>query len=86
MDRHVSYHDIYKNMTAHKSGSIHLSDEIKFTINGTNLDPDSSPSHWMSGDTKLDDELMHRINTSYFTSVDNDGWKDFVESYQPSDM
>lgn len=86
MDRHVSYHDIYKNMTAHRSGSIHLTDEIKFTINGTNLDPDSSPSHWMSGDTKLDDELMHRINTSYFTSVDNDGWKDFVESYQPSDM
>ena len=39
-------------------GSIHLSDEIKFTINGPNLDPDSSPSHWMSGDTKLDDELM----------------------------
>jgi len=80
------------NQRTARMGSLHLVDEMKFFLNGQELDPSGNHSSWISGEPgtgrwdQEDDVLMKaRKGSARVTSapVDLDGWKDFVESYTP---
>ena len=73
-------------------GSIRMVDEMKFFLNGTEYDPDGQPAHWISGEPgtgRWSDEMQFlmaaRTTHTMITSkpVDFEGWKEFVESYNP---
>lgn len=70
-------------------GSIRLVDECKWFKNGKEIDPDSQPSTWTSGEPgtgRWDDEMnylmkIRRGNTNITKNkIDMDGWKDFIPS------
>ena len=73
-------------------GSIRMSDEMKFFKNGEPVDPTGHESMWYSGEpgtgrwSNEDDVLMKtRTGTVRVQNapVDTEGWKDYVESYNP---
>lgn len=73
-------------------GSIKLTDEMKFFINGTEFDPDGQPSYWISGEAnsgRWSDDMEYLIAARKEHAkiagiqYDTEGWKDFVESYNP---
>ena len=73
-------------------GSIRMVDEMKFYLNGTEMDPDGQPSHWISGESGTgrwsdDMNILMATRKGHSTiqgfKVDLEGWKDFVESYSP---
>lgn len=75
-----------------RMGSMHMVDEMKFHLNGTDYDPDGSPSHWICGEPGTgrwseEDEILMRTRSSSAKikklPVDFEGWKDFVESANP---
>lgn len=77
-----------------RMGSMHMVDEVKFRLNGTDFDPDGNPSHWICGEpgtgrwSEEDDILMRaRAGSSRVQKipVDLEGWKDFVESAIPTE-
>lgn len=80
------------NQRTARMGSIHIVDEMKFFMNGQNLDPSGSPSHWISGEpgtgrweNEADFQTAIRKGSARVASqpVDLDGWKSYVESYTP---
>ncbi len=75
-----------------RMGSIHMVDEMKFFKNGEEIDPLGHPSMWYNGEPgngrwSDEDNIVFRTRTSNAVvqnpSVDLDGWKNFVESYNP---
>lgn len=73
-------------------GSIRLSDEMKFFRNKTEFDPDGQPSYWIPGEGNSgrwsdDMEWLIAARKEHATiagvQYDMEGWKDFVESYNP---
>ena len=76
-----------------RMGSIRMVDEVKFCKNGEPIDPSESVSSWYSGEpgtgrwSEEDDILMRsRKNVERVQNlpVDLEGWKNFVESYNPN--
>jgi len=70
-------------------GSIRLVDECKWFKNGKEIDPDSQPSTWTSGEPgtgRWDDEMnylmkIRRGNANITKNkIDMDGWKDHIPS------
>ena len=80
------------NQRTTRMGSLHFVDEMKFFLNGQDIDPSGSPSHWISGEpgtgrweNEYDLQTSIRKGSARIISqpVDLDGWKEYVESYTP---
>jgi hypothetical protein len=81
------------------SGSIRLVDEAKFYLNGKEIDPPGpssspGPQFWYQGEDSIgrfDDELDRQeagydhVMAHQEPIVDTEGWKDFVESFSPTE-
>lgn len=74
-------------------GSIRMVDEMKLVKNGKDIDPSGHTSAWYSGEAGVgrwseeDDFIMRtRIGSERIINapVDAEGWKEFVESYNPN--
>lgn len=77
-----------------RMGSIRMVDEVKFFKNGEPIDPSGNVSSWYSGEpgtgrwSEEDDILMRARKTVERVQnapVDLEGWKNFVESYNPTE-
>ena len=75
-----------------RMGSIHMVDEVKFFKNGEEVDPNNHASMWYNGEPgngrwSDEDNIIFRIRKDNAIvknpPVDLDGWKNFVESYNP---
>ena len=80
------------NLRKYYMGSTRLVDECKFLKNGKDIDPSGQASNWYSGeagvgryadDTDHTDASYNGTSRIQNSSVDTEGWKDFVESYNP---
>lgn len=80
------------NLRKYYMGSTRLVDECKFFKNGKDIDPSGQPSNWYPGESgvgRFVDDADHTdaayVETSRIQSVpvDTEGWKEFVESYNP---
>lgn len=74
-----------------RMGSIGMYDTVKFYKNGKEIDSDNNSSMWYngepgSGEYSDDEEILFRTRKSVEKAnfkIDLEGWKDFVESYNP---
>lgn len=73
-------------------GSIRMVDEIKFFKNGKSIDPSGHTSTWYPGESGVgrwsnEEDFIMKTRTSteriQNLPVDLDGWREFVESYNP---
>jgi hypothetical protein len=80
------------NLRKHYMGSLRISDECKFFKNGKDIDPSGQTSNWIPGEPGVGNYVSDtdHINAAYNGTsriqnvpVDTEGWKDFVESYNP---
>jgi hypothetical protein len=81
------------NLRKYYMGSTRLVDECKFFKNGKELDPSGQPSSWYSGehgvgrfvdDSDHTDAAYNGTSKIQNAPVDTEGWKNYVESYNPN--